>query len=87
MKTKCSGDGASYLALLGAGDDGAHDGVAVAAADDDDDDHDDSDTHDTMNSQKHLRLIPSSVVFWKLDQTWCLTSFFSKEIASSRIVE
>jgi hypothetical protein len=84
MKTKCSGDGASYLALLGGGDDGAHDGVAAAA---DDHDHDENDTHDTMNSQKHLRLIPSSVVFWKLDQTWCLMSFFSKEIASSRIVE
>lgn len=82
MKTKCSGDGASYLALLGGGDDGAHDGVAAAAAD-----HDHNDTHDTMNSQKHLRLIPSSVVFWKLDQTWCLMSFSSKEIASSRIVE
>jgi hypothetical protein len=83
MKTKCSGEGASYLALLGGGDDGAHDGVVAAA----DDDHDDNDTHETMNSQKHLRLIPSSVVFWKLDQTWCLLSFFSKEIASLRIVE
>lgn len=52
--------GSYHLALLGGGDDGAHDGVAAAA---DDHDHDDNDTHDTMNSQKHLRLIPSSVVF------------------------